>query len=360
MPGIWQGRHRLSLCWLGCRQALCPGQKTWAERAPWTPASLTGWRFRRWRTASSGSRPRLVAWWAAAALPPLPPPPDGTLHLGGDGRENPQRGTHKPLAPKGRNSAPPPGFWGMRLALVLATWEVERLPGAWRLLRPPSPPADPTEQARCRAMGGSFVPPPWAKRMIVEGAAAYGSPKTRPLVRKREADEPARRGGLGWAMARTGHTVAAKARKDLGTHGPRLSSQRLRGPRLPGTQGCTTCWVSSTRRGRRHGGDGTGVLRNKGRHGGPPPPKILGPTLDEWTPRQVGWAEQRRGPGEPSNRELKTARGRGAHQVRREEGRLETSLGMAGLASWLLIRACHQEILPGTAWSIAPLQHALR
>jgi hypothetical protein len=26
----------------------------------------------------------------------------------------------------------------------------------------------------------------------------------------------------------------------------------------------------------------------------------------------------------------------------------------------LLIRACHQEILPGTSWSIAQLQHALR
>jgi hypothetical protein len=30
------------------------------------------------------------------------------------------------------------------------------------------------------------------------------------------------------------------------------------------------------------------------------------------------------------------------------------------LAYLLLIRACHQEILPGTSWSIAQLQHALR
>jgi hypothetical protein len=63
---------------------------------------------------------------------------------------------------------------------------------------------------------------------------------------------------------------------------------------------------------------------------------------------------------EQINRELKTALGLGAHQVSREEGRIEQSFGMAVLAYWLLIRACHQEILPGTAWSMAQLQHAFR
>ena len=43
-----------------------------------------------------------------------------------------------------------------------------------------------------------------------------------------------------------------------------------------------------------------------------------------------------------------------------EEGRIEKSFGIAILAYLLLVRACHQEILPGTAWSIAQLQHALR
>jgi hypothetical protein len=30
------------------------------------------------------------------------------------------------------------------------------------------------------------------------------------------------------------------------------------------------------------------------------------------------------------------------------------------MAYLLLIRACHQEILPGQAWSVAQLQHAFR
>ena len=61
-----------------------------------------------------------------------------------------------------------------------------------------------------------------------------------------------------------------------------------------------------------------------------------------------------------NSRELKTDLGLGAHQVRGEERRIEKSFGIAVLAYLLLIRACHQEILPGTSWSIAQLQHAFR
>ena len=48
------------------------------------------------------------------------------------------------------------------------------------------------------------------------------------------------------------------------------------------------------------------------------------------------------------------------HQVSGEEGWIEHSFGIAVLAYLLLIRACYQEILPGTSWSIAQLQHAFR
>jgi hypothetical protein len=63
---------------------------------------------------------------------------------------------------------------------------------------------------------------------------------------------------------------------------------------------------------------------------------------------------------EQINRELKTDLGFGEHQVSMGAGRIERSFGIAFLAYLLLIRACQKEILPGTSWSIAPLQHALR
>jgi hypothetical protein len=360
MPGIWKGRHRLILCWLVCMQALYPGQKTWEELARWTPASITAWRFRRLLKASYWSIHLLVAWWAAEALHTLPPPKDGTLHLVGDGSEKPKRGIQNPLAQKGRKSEHHPWFFGIRFVLLIANWDVYRLPVAFRLIRPKSHPEYRTENALFREMVESFVPPTWAKRIIVEGDAAYGSQENMQMVLKRDAEAPARRWGFVFAIARTWKTVEDKAIKDLVTHLPRQYYQRVRVPRLPGTKGCKTFWVYSTRLCLRHIGDVTVVLSKRGRNLGPKQTKILVTNLDEWIPRQVVSAYQRRWPVEQINRELKTDLGLGAHQVRGEEGRIENSFGIAVLAYLLLIRVCHQEILPGTSWSIAQLQYAFR
>jgi hypothetical protein len=360
MPGIWKSRHRLLLCWLVFMQALYPGRKTLEELARWTPGSITAWRLRRVLKAAYGNIHLLIAWWVQEAFNTLPPPKDGTRSLGGDGSVKPQRGTQNPVAQKGRKSEHQPWFWGVRFALLSATWESSRFPVAFRLIRPQTPPAYRTENALCREMVKHCVPPAWAKRVMVVGEAAYGSQENMQLVRKRGADDPARRWGCVFAIARTWKTVEDKAIKDLVTHVPRTYSQRVRVPRLPGMQGCKTFWVSSTRLWLRHIGDVTGVLSKKGRNVGPKHTKILVTNLDEWTPRQVVGAYQRRWPVEQIKRELKTDLGLGAHQVRGEEGRIEKSFGIAVLAYLFLIRACHQEILPGTSWSIAQLQHALR
>ena len=147
-------------------------------------------------------------------------------------------------------------------------------------------------------MVGRFVPPPWATRVMVVGDAASSSQDNRKRVMKRDADEPARRWGFVFAMARTWKTVEDKAIKDLVTPLPRTYYQRGRVPRLPGTQGCKTFWVSSTRLCLRHVGDVTVVLSKRGRNLGPKQTKILVTTLDEWIPRQVVGAYQRRWPVE--------------------------------------------------------------
>ena len=50
----------------------------------------------------------------------------------------------------------------------------------------------------------------------------------------------------------------------------------------------------------------------------------------------------------------------GEHQVRRDEGRIERSFGIAVLAYVFLIRVCHDEMRPGQSWSVSQLQHAFR
>ena len=360
MPGIWKSRHRLILCWLVFMQALYPGRKTLEELARWTPAQITVWRFRRLLKASYWNIHVLVEWWVQEALNTLPPPKDGTLFLVGDGSEKPKRGTQNPLAQKGRKSEHHPWFFGIRFALLIANWDVYRLPMAFRLIRPKSHPEYQPENALFREMVGRFVPPAWAKRVIVEGDAAYGSQENIKMVQQRDIDDAARRWGFVFAIARTWKTVEDKAIKDLVTHLPRKYYQRARVPRLPGTTGCKTFWVYSTRLCLRHIGDVTVVLSKRGRNLGPKQTKILVTNLDEWIPRQVVGAYQRRWPVEQINRELKTDLGLGEHQVSGEEGRIEKSFGIAVLAYLLLLRACHQEIVPGKSWSIAQLQHTFR
>jgi len=109
LPGVWQPRHRLAL-------------------APRAEGCLL-------------ECPSLGAWWVADALQTLPPPQDGTPPLVGDGSVKPKRGTQHPLAHTGRKSAPQPWLFGIRFALVIATWAISRLPMALRVLRRKTDPA---------------------------------------------------------------------------------------------------------------------------------------------------------------------------------------------------------------------------
>ena len=80
---------------------------------------------------------------------------------------------------------------------------------------------------------------------------------------------------------------------------------------------------------------------------GPKNTKILVTNLAELMPRDVVFAYQRRWPIEQINRELKSDLGMGEHQVSGEEDRIENSFGIAVMAYLFLIRACHEEIIPG-------------
>jgi hypothetical protein len=153
-------------------QALFPGRKTLEDLARWTPGSSTVWRFRRVLKAAYWEVHVLGAWGVAEALQTLPPPKDGTLPLVGDGSVKPKRGTQHPLAQKGRKSEHQPWCFGMRFALVMATWDVCRLPVAFRLMRRQTHPEYQTENALFRAMVSHFGPPPWAQKVIGEGDAA--------------------------------------------------------------------------------------------------------------------------------------------------------------------------------------------
>ena len=294
MPGVWKAQHRLMLSWLIVMQALFPGRKTVAELARWTPIEMTEWRCRRLLKATYWDVHRLIDWWAHQVISVLPPPEDGVLTLTGDGSDKPKRGKKNPLAQKGRKSQYDPWFFGVRFALLIVSWDVFRLPVAFRLIRPKSHPKYRTENDLFREMVKAFTPPTWAKVVIVEGDAAYGSQDNMTMVLQRNADDPDRTWGFVFAIARTWKTVEGKAIKDLVTHLPRKYYRRTWVPRIPASNGRRSFWVSHTRLCLRHVGDVTVVLSKTGRNVGPRQTKILVTHLSELTPRYMVFAYQKR------------------------------------------------------------------
>ena len=175
MPTVWRGRHRLIFCWLIFMQAVSPGRKTLEEMARWTPVTITAWRFGRLLKATYWHVHLLVSWLAQDLVATLPAPANGILSLFGDGSHADKRGTKNPVAQQGRISQHHPWFFGLRFVLLMAAWDGYRLPVGFRLMRPKRYAGSRSAKALCRALVGAFVPPSWAKLVIVSGNAAYGS-----------------------------------------------------------------------------------------------------------------------------------------------------------------------------------------
>jgi hypothetical protein len=360
MPTVWRGRHRLIFCWLVFMQAVHPGRHTLAEMARWTPAAITAWRFGRLLQAAYWNVHLLVSWLAQDLMATLPAPANGILYLCGDGSHADKRGAKNSVAQKGRISQHHPWFFGLRFVLLMAAWDGYRIPVSFRLILPKRHAGYRSENALFREMVGEFVPPCWAKLVIVGGDAAYGSKANMRMVQDRDKADTARRWGFVFAISRTWKTVEEKTLKNLVTHLPRQYYQRTQVPRETAGKGRRTFWTYHTRVCLRHVGHVPVVLSKKGRNVGPHNTKLLVTNLAELTPRQVVSIYQKRWAVELLNWELKSGLGLGEHQVRGDTNRSEKSMGIAVLAYLFVLRVCHHEIIPGKPWSIFQLQHALR
>src|SRR5712691_8926093 len=186
MPTVWRGRHRLIFCWLIFMQAVSPGRKTLEEMARWTPVTITAWRFGRVLKAAYWNVHLIVSWLAQ--------------YLFGDGSHADKRGTKNPVVQKGRISQHHPWFFGLRFVLLMAAWDDYRLPVGFRLILPKRHAGYRRENALFREMVGAFVPPSWAKLVIVGGDAAYGSKANMAMVKDRDKTDTARRWGFVFAI----------------------------------------------------------------------------------------------------------------------------------------------------------------
>jgi hypothetical protein len=360
MPTVWRGRPRLIFCWLVFMQAVHPGRHTLEEMTRWTPAAIPAGRFGRLLKATYWNVHLRVSWLAQDLVAPLPPPTNRGLYLFGDGSHADKRGTKNPVAQKGRTSQHHPWFFGLRFVLLMAAWDGYRVPVGVRLILPKCHAEYHSENALFREMVDAFVPPLWAKLVVVGGDAASGSQDNLRRVQARDHADTARRWAFVFASARTWKTVEDKMIKNLVTHVPRQYYQRTRVPREALGRGRRTFWTYHTRLCWRHVGEVTVVLSKRGRNMGPRQTKSLGTNLAELTPSQIVCIYQKRWAVELLHWELQSGLGLGEPHVSGDKDRSEKSLGIAVLAAVFGLRVCHHEIVPGKSWSIFQLQHALR
>jgi len=344
-------------------QAVSAGPKTLAALSRSAPEHVRAYRFCRLLKAGYWSVHLLIEWLAEEVIKSLPPPEDGTLYAIGDGSHKDKRGQKNPVAQKGRKSKSDPWFFGIRFVVLMVSWNVYRIPVAFRIIRPKDHPEYRTENALFREMVEVFAPPAWARRVIVCGDAAYGSKENMRMIRRRDGADSRRRWGFVFAIARTWNIEergAVKKVKDLVTHLPRNRYRKTWIPKLAEKSQRKTFWIYSKRICLKAAGDVTVVLSKKGRNFGPKRTKILVTNLFELTPRQILCVYQRRWSVEILFKELKSGLGLGEHQVTSGEDRVEKSIGISLIAYLLLLRTCAGEIRPGQPWSIFQLQNHLR
>ena len=79
----------------------------------------------------------------------------------------------------------------------MAAWDSYRIPVGFRTILPKRHAGYCSENALFREMVDGFVPPNWAKLVIVGGDAAYGSKANMAMVKARDKADTVRR----WALS---------------------------------------------------------------------------------------------------------------------------------------------------------------
>jgi hypothetical protein len=97
------------------------------------------------------------------------------LYLVGDSTLKGKRGPKHPLAHNTRLSPYHPYVFGFRIVLLMAQWDVYRIPLDFALRRRKDDPHYQPENALCRQMRQDFQQPAWCQEIVVTADAAYAS-----------------------------------------------------------------------------------------------------------------------------------------------------------------------------------------
>jgi hypothetical protein len=216
-------RHLLVFRWLLVLHLVYGERANLKALARHGPAQLASQHYRRLLCAAYGCTKTLLWWFADHALQALPPPEDGLLYLVGDSTLKSKRGHKPPVAHQTRWSQDPPSVFGFRRVILMAQWDVYRIPLDCALLRRKDALHYPPENALFRQLRPDFQQPARCQEVGVTAAAAYAARVNLALMQALEY-------GYVRALPHTWKFANGKALKALVTHRLRWQDTQLRIP----------------------------------------------------------------------------------------------------------------------------------
>jgi Transposase DDE domain len=342
-------RHFLVFCWLLVAHLVCFEKATLQALARHIPTHVAAWHLRRLLAAGRWQWARVLEWLVSQALAAFPPPKDGVLYLVVDSTLKGKRTKHNPLAKKARLNEYAPYTFGLHVVILIAQWDVYRIPLAFRLVKPKGSPGYQSENALFRQMLQEVVLPAWCKQVVVVADAAYPSRANLQAIQARQ-----------WffviAFPRTWKLANGQHLRDLVTHLPIHHYRQVRVPLVVPTARRRVFWTFAKRAELRQVGDVTVVLSRRRRNDSPKHTKLLVTNLPQATAHLTVALYLRRWPVELCIKELKGVVGLGEHQVTKDAARVERSVAVALMAYLLLLRLRAKQIKPGSSWSAFTLK----
>lgn len=248
-----QGRHFRLFCWLIVMLSLDQGRGNLKELSRLMPERIRYWALLRMVRSGWWDERALVKELSADTLRLLPPPQDATLHLIGDATLKGKRGEKHPLGRKCRMNEYARFSFGFEMVLLIASWDHFRVPVACALI---DPHRKGQQNILFRRMLREFVPPGWARRVIVEADAGFAATKTFQTIERK---------GYSYvlAVARTRKFTDGRTLKDLAQHLPKGSYRRLKTLKPDGRR--RDYWVHECQKSLHNIGDVTIILSKQRR-----------------------------------------------------------------------------------------------
>jgi DDE family transposase len=345
-------RHYLVFCWLLVAHLVCFEKATLQGLARYIPRHVAAWHLRRLVAAGRWQWARVVEWLVSQTLAAFPPPRDGVLYLVADSTLKGKRTKKNPWAKKSRLNEYAPYTFGLHVVILIAQWEVYRVPLAFRLVKPKGSTGYQSENALFREMLQEVVLPAWCKIVVVVADAAYPSRANLQAIQARH-----------WffviAFPRTWKLTNGQHLRDVVTHLPIHHYRKVCLPLLVPSARRRVFWTFAKRAQLRQVGDVTIVLSRRRRNDSPKQTKLLVTNLPQATAHTTVACYLRRWPVELCIKELKGVVGLGQSQVTKEAARVERSVALAFMAYLLLLRLRAKQIKPGTSWSAFTLKQGL-